>query len=75
MKLGILLTQSPYQHQHGDTACHIADAALSKGHEVQLFLYVDGIYNPNRHQALPDNPVLPKDRIAALMARGMRVVV
>jgi sulfur relay (sulfurtransferase) complex TusBCD TusD component (DsrE family) len=75
MKLGILLTQSPYQHQHWDTACRIADAALSKRHEVRLFLYVDGIYNPNKHQTLPDNLVLPKDRIAALMERGMTVFV
>lgn len=75
MKLGILLTQSPYQHQHWETACHIADAALSKGHTVRLFLYLDGVYTPNKHQTLPDYPMLPKDRIAALMQRGMTVLV
>jgi sulfur relay (sulfurtransferase) complex TusBCD TusD component (DsrE family) len=45
MKLGILLTEGPFQTEHHKTATEIAKAALGKGHEVEMFLFLDGIYN------------------------------
>ena len=42
--LGILLTTSP-QCENSFTVIKIAQAALSKGVEVSIFLMADGIYN------------------------------
>ena len=73
-KLGILLTAGPFQFENWETAVNIADAALDRGHEVQMFFYLDGIYNPNRNQAFPDLPTLPKDRFAQLVERGAKPI-
>lgn len=73
-RIGILLTAAPFQFENWETAVNIADAALEKGHEVEIFLYVDGTYNPIRLQTFPDLDVLPKDRFAALLKRGARVI-
>jgi len=73
-KLGILLTSGPFQFQNSDSAVSIAEAALDKGHDVSIFLYLDGVYNPIKYQTFPDLDVLPKDRFAALAARGVTII-
>ncbi len=73
-KLGILLTLGPFQFENWDTAASIAEAALDKGHEVQMFLYLDGVYNPIKHQTFPDLDVMPKDRFANVIAKGANIV-
>lgn len=73
-KIAFLLTSGPFQFQNWETAVNLADAALDKGHEVNLFLYLDGVYNPNRHQTFPDLPVLPRDRFARLVQRGAKII-
>jgi tRNA 2-thiouridine synthesizing protein D len=73
-KLGILLTTGPFQVQNCDTAASLAEAALDRGHEVALFLYLDGVYNPIKHQTFPDLGRMPKDRFAALADRGARII-
>ncbi|MFQ5803289.1 MAG: DsrE/DsrF/TusD sulfur relay family protein [Candidatus Methylomirabilales bacterium] len=73
-KIGLLVTAGPFQFQKWETAVNLADAALDKGHEVRVFFYLDGIYNPNRHQSFPDLPVLPKDRFAKLVERGAQLI-
>lgn len=73
-KIGFLLTSGPFQFQNWETLTNLADAALDKGHEVQVFLYLDGIYSPNRNQTFPDLPVLPKDRFAQLVKRGAKLI-
>ena len=73
-KLGILLTAGPFQFENWETAVNNADSALDKGHEVEMFFYLDGIYNPNRHQTFPDLPTLPKDRFAKLVERGAKPI-
>jgi len=73
-KIGFLLTGGPFQYQHWETAFNIGEAALDKGHEVQLFLYLDGVYNPIKHQTFPDLPVMPKDRLATLVEKGAKVI-
>jgi tRNA 2-thiouridine synthesizing protein D len=45
MTLGIMVTTAPYTFQNVDTAYHIAKAALGKGHDVMIFLYMDGVIN------------------------------
>lgn len=73
-KLGILLTLGPFQFENWDTAASIAEAALDKGHQVRMFLYLDGVYNPVKLQTFPDLAVMPKDRFAALMAKGAQII-
>lgn len=73
-KLGLLLTSGPFQFENWETAVNLADAALDKGHEVQLFYYLDGVYNPNKNQAFPDLPTLPKDRFAKIIERGVKPI-
>ncbi|MBI2955037.1 MAG: DsrE family protein [Chloroflexi bacterium] len=72
--LGMLLTLGPFQFENWDTAASIAEAALDKGHEVRMFLYLDGVYNPIKHQTFPDLSVMPKDRFAALVEKGATII-
>ena len=73
-KLGFLLTLGPFQFENWETAANIAEAAQAKGHEVRMFCYLDGIYNPNKNQTFPDMPVMPKDRFAGLVQKGAKIV-
>ncbi len=57
-KIGFLLTAGPFQFQNWKTAADIADAALDKGHEVAIFMYLDGVYNPRGTQKFPEWNVL-----------------
>ncbi len=72
-KLGILLTLGPFQFENWETAASIAEAALDKGHEIQFFYYLDGVYNPIKYQTFPDLDVMPKDRIARLLDKGAKI--
>lgn len=73
-KLGFLLTSGPFQFENWETVANIADAALDKGHEVQIFYYLDGVYNPIKYQTFPDLPTLPKDRVESLVAKGTKII-
>jgi len=42
----ILLCESPFQHEAVDHALEITKAALAKGHKVDVYLMMDGVYNP-----------------------------
>lgn len=43
--LGILLFTTPYSSEYSDTAIKIARSALSKGYDVTVFAYGDGVHN------------------------------
>ena len=73
-KLGILLTLGPFQFENWETAANLAEAALDKGHEVDIFYYLDGVYNPIKYQSFPDLPVMPKDRWAKIAERGAKII-
>jgi tRNA 2-thiouridine synthesizing protein D len=73
-KIGFMLTLGPFQFENWETACNIAKSALEKGHEVKMFLYLDGVYNPIKLQTFPDLPVMPKDRVAELVAKGANII-
>ena len=53
LRIGILLLAGPYQHQAADTAYHFARAAMERGHDVELFLYTDGVNVANRGITAP----------------------
>ena len=74
-KIGFILTTGPWQHQNWETVVNIAAAALDKGHQVIMYLYLDGVYNPMKHQALEGFDTMPKDSFARLIARGARIIV
>ncbi|HZX60319.1 MAG TPA: DsrE family protein [Candidatus Methylomirabilis sp.] len=67
MKLGILLTTSP-EHQNSTTALCVGRAALELGHEVELFLMDDGVYN-----VLDSRDNLVAGAFAALQAQGAAI--
>ncbi len=73
-KIGFLLTAGPYQYQNSETLTALASAALDKGHEVAVFNYLDGVYNPVEAQTFPDLAELPKDRFASLVERGVQII-
>ena len=51
MRFGILVNESPYNHQASDSAYRFAKAALDKGHQIfRVFFYYDGVHNANRMQ-------------------------
>ncbi len=73
-KIGFLLTTGPFQFQNWKTAADIADAALDKGHEVAIFMYLDGVYNPLETQKFPEWDVLPVERFIALKDKGATLI-
>lgn len=49
MKLTIQVIAPPYSYEDMDTAIHIAEAALEKGHEVTIFLFADAVLATSKH--------------------------
>ena len=74
-RIGLLVTASPFQFQQWETAADLAEAALAKGHQVSMFLYMDGVLSASRRQSLPGSQRLPRQRMAGLLERGARVLV
>ncbi len=70
--LTIFLTSTPYSGQNAHTALRLAEAALARGHTVQLFASGDGVHlaESGQHPAgVPDLPTL----FGSLMQRGLQV--
>ncbi|RLI33385.1 sulfur reduction protein DsrE, partial [Candidatus Bathyarchaeota archaeon] len=44
-KLLIILCETPFHSDKVDQTINIAEAAISKKHEVSVFLFMDGVYN------------------------------
>ncbi len=72
--VGMMLTEGPWQTERWETATKIAKAALDKGHEVRMFLYLDGVYNPIKLQHFPDFDRQPVDSFKDLIAKGATIV-
>lgn len=67
--LGILLTTGPYTYQHSDTFFELASAALERGYSVEVFLYVDGVYNAKIEQdPSPERPM--NEKFGELVEKG-----
>lgn len=69
MKLGILLAKDPITYRDASTALKIADAALDRGDEVQLFLLDSGVLLAD---SAGNEPV--HSRMRSLLKRGGRAV-
>ncbi len=54
-KLGTILfisKESPYQKENTSTLINMALAAQQEGHNVKIFMYMDGVYGPYKEQHL-----------------------
>ncbi|MEX2752918.1 MAG: DsrE/DsrF/TusD sulfur relay family protein [Candidatus Freyarchaeota archaeon] len=70
----ILLFESPYQHDSAEHAYEIARAALRKGHKVNVFLMMDGVYSPIISQNAENLPMRAvSDKLSELISMGARV--
>lgn len=73
MKIAIQVMVQPYTYQDLDTALHIAQAALNRGHEVTLFLFADSVISINKLiKPIKTDRNIP-DRIKQLIEKGMNV--
>lgn len=69
MKLAILLARDPLTHQDAHTALHVAESALERGDEVEIFL-LDGATILANEKG--DSRIHQK--LVSLVERGMRAV-
>jgi len=74
--LGMVLQTGPYTYENADTVVKLADTALAEGHEVSIFLYIDGVIAANKNIDTPDERNLNQllqalaDKGAAIAACG-----
>ena len=47
----VLLCDSPYHHESVDHVIELTKAAIGKGHEMDIYLMMDGVYNPLTSQS------------------------
>ena len=70
----ILLCDSPFQHESVELACEIAHSAFRKGHKVNIFLMMDGVYNPVKSQrGAPFKTLSISERMRDLIEEGVKV--
>jgi tRNA 2-thiouridine synthesizing protein D len=48
VKIAIQIINPAYSYEDADTAIHIADAALARGHKVTIFLFADSVLAANK---------------------------
>jgi len=70
----ILLFDPPFQRDSADHVYEIAQAALRKGHKVNIFLMMDGVYNPVISQSgEPFHMRSVSEKLAELLGKGVRI--
>lgn len=70
----ILLCESPFQNEIVEHAIEISKSALGKGHDVDIFLMMDGVYNPVTSQSgEPFHMDSVSDRFKELVEMGAKV--
>jgi tRNA 2-thiouridine synthesizing protein D len=74
VSIGIILTEGPFQTEKWETAANIAKAALDKGHSVEIFLFMDGVYNALAGQAFPEREKQPMDSFREILEKGGKIV-
>ena len=76
MKLAVLITEGPYNHEASDSAYNFIQAAVEKGHEIKgIFFYHDGVYNVNKLMEPPQDDRHIANRWSELGATGIDIVV
>ena len=75
-KIGMLLTEGPWQTENYKVFTKIAEAALDKGHEVKAFWYLDGVYNSIKHQKFPGttDEKLPVSGMKRVVEKGAKII-
>ena len=71
MKIGFVVMTAPYTFQNLDTVISIANAALDKGHQAQVFLYMDGVIAASNNIKSGQDRSLPA-KMQDLIARGVK---
>lgn len=70
----ILLCDSPFQHESVDHATELSKAARRRGHDVSIYLMMDGVYNPLTSQSgEPFNMRSVSERLAELIEEGVKI--
>jgi tRNA 2-thiouridine synthesizing protein D len=73
-KLLLILCETPFQSENVDHAIQIAEKALEKGHEVSIFLFMDGVYNMIKTQnGNHFNLQTVSSQLQRLLARGAEI--
>ena len=76
MKLTVVISEGPYTHEASDTAYHLVQAAIKKGHEIKgIFFYHDGVYNVTRFMEPPQDDRHIAKRWMQLGGQGIDIVV
>lgn len=70
--LTLFLTATPFGSQSPATTLNLAQAALAKGYQVNLFLSADGVYGAAAGQKTAGLPPVG-ERLGELMEKGLRV--
>lgn len=72
--LTIFISDSPFQNESVDHALMIAETARRKGHNVNIYLMMDGVYNPITSQnGEPFNVSPISERLTELTRSGVNV--
>lgn len=70
----VLLCDSPYHHESVDHVIGLTRAAIGKGHEVDIYLMMDGVYNPLVSQSgEPFQMESVSNQFKALLGLGVKV--
>jgi len=72
MKIGFLLNTGPYTFENTNTVVRLARAALKKGHQCSIFLFVDGVINASKDIVSPGETSIP-EQLKELAAEGVTV--
>jgi sulfur relay (sulfurtransferase) complex TusBCD TusD component (DsrE family) len=70
----VLLCDSPYHHESVDQVIELTRAAIGRGHVVDAYLMMDGVYNPLVTQnGEPFHVESISDQFKALLELGTKV--
>ena len=70
----ILLCESPFQNESVEHALNLSKSALDKGHDVDIYLMMDGVYGPVTSQSgEPFHMDSISDRFKELVGMGATV--
>ena len=70
----ILLCETPFQNESVDHALNLSKSALGKGHDVDIYLMMDGIYGPVTSQSgEPFHMESVSDRFKELVELGATI--
>lgn len=73
-RMMILLCETPFQNDTVDQALEISKTVLDKGHEVDIYMMMDGVYGPvNTQSGEPFHMESASDRFKELVKLGASI--